>query len=80
LKKVKEPFQIASASIVAKKLSFSEANRVMDRAEEAFSAPGAERVYQAINSMSIAYYKSKNDNTFERLNGFETTIRVNITW
>jgi hypothetical protein len=64
------------AIIGSKETQFSEANRVMDIAEELF-APGAEMGVSSINSNEIAYYKVRR--YFERLMALNYD-RVNITW
>ncbi|MBY5950877.1 hypothetical protein OU792_01045 [Algoriphagus sp. NF] len=64
------------AIIGSKETQFSEANRVMDRAEELF-APGAEMGVSSINTSEIAYYKVRR--YFERLMALNYD-RVNITW
>ncbi|MDN3204726.1 hypothetical protein [Algoriphagus sediminis] len=75
LEKVKDLSQYISI-IGSKETQFSEANRVMDRAEELF-APGAEMGVSSINSNDIAYYKVRR--YFERLMALNYD-RVNITW
>ncbi|MGY6558158.1 MAG: hypothetical protein ACXIT9_02635 [Nitritalea sp.] len=62
--------------IGSKETQFSEANRVMDRAEELF-APGAEMGVSSINRKEIAYYKVRR--YFERLMALNYD-RVNISW
>jgi hypothetical protein len=64
------------AIIGNKETQFSEANRVMDRAEELFSA-GAEMGVSSINTQDIAYYKVRR--YFERLMALNYD-KVNITW
>jgi hypothetical protein len=64
------------AIIGSKETQFSEANRVMDRAEELF-APGAEMGVSSINTKEIAYYKVRR--YFERLMALNYD-RINITW
>ena len=59
-----------------KETQFSEANRVMDRAEELFAA-GAEMGVSSINTQEIAYYKVRR--YFERLMALNYD-KVNITW
>lgn len=75
LEKVKDLSKYISI-IGSKETQFSEANRVMDRAEELF-APGAEMGVSSINSNEIAYYKVRG--YFERLMALNYD-RVNITW
>jgi hypothetical protein len=75
LEKVKDLSKYISI-IGSKETQFSEANRVMDRAEELFS-PGAEMGVSSINSNEIAYYKVRR--YFERLMALNYD-RVNITW
>ncbi len=62
--------------IGSKETQFSEANRVMDRAEELF-APAAEMGVSTLNRKEIAYYKVRR--YFERLMALNYD-RVNITW
>jgi hypothetical protein len=64
------------AIIGSKETQFTEANRVMDRAEELF-APGAEMGVSSINTKEIAYYKVRR--YFERLMALNYD-RINITW
>ena len=64
------------AIIGNKETQFSEANRVMDRAEELFAA-GAEMGVSSINTQEIAYYKVRR--YFERLMALNYD-KVNITW
>jgi ABC-type antimicrobial peptide transport system permease subunit len=64
------------AIIGNKETQFSEANRVMDRAEELFAA-GAEMGVSSINTKDIAYYKVRR--YFERLMALNYD-KVNITW
>lgn len=75
LEKVKDLSKYISI-IGSKETQFSEANRVMDRAEELFS-PGAEMGVSSINSNNIAYYAVRR--YFERLMALNYD-RVNITW
>lgn len=75
LEKVKDLSKYISI-IGSKETQFSEANRVMDRAEELFS-PGAEMGVSSINSNNIAYYTVRR--YFERLMALNYD-RVNITW
>jgi len=75
LEKVKDLSKYISI-IGSKETQFSEANRVMDRAEELF-APDAEMGVSSINSNDIAYYKVRR--YFERLMALNYD-RVNITW
>ena len=75
LEKVKDLSKYISI-IGSKETQFSEANRVMDRAEELFS-PGAEMGVSSINTQEIAYYKVRR--YFERLMALNYD-RVNITW
>jgi hypothetical protein len=75
LEKVKDLSKYISI-IGSKETQFSEANRVMDRAEELFS-PGAEMGVSSINTNEIAYYKVRR--YFERLMALNYD-RVNITW
>jgi len=63
LEKVKDLSKYISI-IGNKETQFSEANRVMDRAEELFAA-GAEMGVSSINTKEIAYYKVRR--YFERL-------------
>ena len=62
--------------IGSKETQFSEATRVMDRAEELF-APDAEMGVSSINTNEIAYYKIRR--YFERLMALNYD-RVNISW
>jgi hypothetical protein len=64
------------AIIGNKETQFSEANRVMDRAEELFAA-GAEMGVSSINTQEVAYYKVRR--YFERLMALNYD-KVNITW
>lgn len=75
LEKVKDLSKYISI-IGSKETQFSEANRVMDRAEELFS-PGAEMGVSSINSNDIAYYAVRR--YFERLMALNYD-RVNISW
>jgi hypothetical protein len=75
LEKVKDLSKYISI-IGSKETQFSEANRVMDRAEELFS-PGAEMGVSSINSNNIAYYAVRR--YFERLMALNYD-RINITW
>ncbi len=75
LEKVKDLSKYISI-IGSKETQFSEANRVMDRAEELF-APDAEMGVSSINTQEIAYYKVRR--YFERLMALNYD-RVNITW
>jgi len=59
-----------------KKTPFSEASRVMDRAEELF-APGAEMGVSALNRKEVNYYKVRK--YFERLMALSYDI-VTIEW
>jgi hypothetical protein len=59
-----------------KKTAFSEANRVMDRAEELF-APGSEMGVSALNRKEVNYYKVRK--YFERLMALNYD-RVTIQW
>lgn len=59
-----------------KKTAFSEANRVMDRAEELF-APGSEMGVSSLTSKEVNYYKVRK--YFERLMALNYD-RVNIKW
>lgn len=59
-----------------KKTQFSEANRVMDRAEELF-APGSEMGVSSINKKEVNYYKVRQ--YFERLMALNYD-RVSIQW
>ncbi|MDA0314801.1 MAG: hypothetical protein O2829_05125 [Bacteroidetes bacterium] len=64
------------AIIGNKETQFSEANRVMDRADELF-ATGAEMGVSSINTKEIAYYKVRR--YFERLMALNYD-KINITW
>ena len=75
LEKVKDLSKYISI-IGNKETQFSEANRVMDRAEELF-ATGAEMGVSSINTNEIAYYKVRR--YFERLMALNYDT-VNITW
>jgi ABC-type antimicrobial peptide transport system permease subunit len=75
LEKVKDLSKYISI-IGNKETQFSEANRVMDRAEELFAA-GAEMGVSSINTQEIAYYKVRR--YFERLMALNYD-KVNITW
>src|SRR5262245_8330769 len=59
-----------------KKTPFSEASRVMDRAEELFS-PGSEMGVSSLNSKEVNYYKVRK--YFERLMALNYD-KVSITW
>jgi hypothetical protein len=59
-----------------KKTAFSEASRVMDRAEELF-APGSEMGVSSINRKEVSYYKVRQ--YFERLMALNYD-RVSIQW
>src|SRR6187431_3426972 len=59
-----------------KKTAFSEANRVMDRAEELFS-PGSEMGVSSLNKKEVNYYKVRK--YFERLMALNYD-RVKIEW
>lgn len=59
-----------------KKTAFSEANRVMDRAEELF-APGSEMGVSSLTSKEVNYYKVRK--YFERLMALNYD-RVTIKW
>jgi len=59
-----------------KKTAFSEANRVMDRAEELF-APGSEMGVSSLNRKEVNYYKVRK--YFERLMALNYD-RVTIQW
>jgi hypothetical protein len=59
-----------------KKTQFSEANRVMDRAEELF-APESEMGVSALNKKDVTYYKVRK--YFEHLMALNYD-RVNISW
>ena len=59
-----------------KKTAFSEATRVMDRAEELF-APGSEMGVSSLNRKEVNYYKVRK--YFERLMALNYD-RVNIQW
>ena len=75
LEKVKDLSKYISI-IGNKETQFSEANRVMDRAEELFAA-GAEMGVSSINTQEITYYKVRR--YFERLMALNYD-KVNITW
>lgn len=75
LEKVKDLSKYISI-IGSKETQFSEANRVMDRAEELF-APGAEMGVSSLNSDDVAYYPVRR--YFERLMALNYD-RVNISW
>jgi len=75
LEKVKDLSKYISI-IGSKETQFSEANRVMDRAEELF-APAAEMGVSSINTKDVAYYKVRR--YFERLMALNYD-RVNISW
>ncbi|WP_143960667.1 hypothetical protein [Litoribacter populi] len=75
LEKVKDLSKYISI-IGSKETQFSEANRVMDRAEELF-APDAEMGVSSINTKEVAYYKVRR--YFERLMALNYD-RVNISW
>jgi len=75
LEKVKDLSKYISI-IGSKETQFSEANRVMDRAEELF-ATGAEMGVSSINTKEVAYYKVRR--YFERLMALNYD-RVNISW
>ena len=75
LEKVKDLSKYISI-IGSKETQFTEANRVMDRAEELF-APDAEMGVSPLSRKEIAYYKVRN--YFERLMALNYD-RVNITW
>jgi hypothetical protein len=64
------------AIIGNKKTAFSEASRVMDRAEELFS-PGSEMGVSSLNKKEVSYYKVRQ--YFERLMALNYD-RVNIQW
>jgi len=64
------------AIIGSKKTPFSEAQRVMDRAEELF-APGSEMGVSSLNKKEISYYKVRK--YFERLMALNYD-HVNIEW
>lgn len=64
------------AIIGNKKTAFSEASRVMDRAEELFT-PGSEMGVSSINRKEVNYYKVRQ--YFERLVALNYD-RVNIQW
>jgi hypothetical protein len=59
-----------------KKTAFSEASRVMDRAEELFS-PGSEMGVSSLNTKQVQYFKVRK--YFERLMALNYD-RVNIKW
>ncbi len=75
LEKVKDLSKYISI-IGSKETQFSEATRVMDRAEELF-APDAEMGVSSVNRSEIAYYKIRR--YFERLMALNYD-RVNISW
>ncbi|WP_194775632.1 hypothetical protein [Pararhodonellum marinum] len=75
LEKVKDLSKYISI-IGSKQTQFSEANRVMDRAEELF-APEAEMGVSSLSSKEIAYYKVRR--YFERLMALNYD-QVNISW
>jgi len=75
LEKVKDLSKYISI-IGSKETQFSEATRVMDRAEELF-APDAEMGVSSINTNEVAYYKIRR--YFERLMALNYD-RVNISW
>lgn len=75
MEKVKDLSKYISI-IGSKETQFSEATRVMDRAEELF-APDAEMGVSSINTNEIAYYKIRR--YFERLMALNYD-RVNISW
>ncbi|MEX2512383.1 MAG: hypothetical protein WD398_05720 [Cyclobacteriaceae bacterium] len=75
LEKVKDLSKYISI-IGSKETQFSEATRVMDRAEELFS-PDSEMGVSSINTNEIAYYKIRR--YFERLMALNYD-RVNISW
>ena len=75
LEKVKDLSKYISI-IGSKSTQFSEANRVMDRAEELF-APDAEMGVSSLSSNEVAYYKVRN--YFERLMALNYD-QVNISW
>ena len=75
LEKVKDLSKYISI-IGSKETQFSEATRVMDRAEELF-APEAEMGVSSLNNSEIAYYKIRR--YFERLMALNYD-RVNISW
>ncbi|MFC4872654.1 hypothetical protein [Negadavirga shengliensis] len=75
LEKVKDLSKYISI-IGSKETQFSEATRVMDRAEELF-APDAEMGVSSLNTNEIAYYKIRR--YFERLMALNYD-RVNISW
>jgi hypothetical protein len=62
--------------IGSKKTQFSEASRVMDRAEELFAA-GSEMGVSSLNNKEVAYYKVRQ--YFERLMALNYD-RVSIQW
>jgi len=75
LEKVKDLSKYISI-IGSKQTQFSEATRVMDRAEELF-APGAEMGVSSLSSNEVSYYKVRN--YFERLMALNYD-QVNISW
>lgn len=75
LEKVKDLSKYISI-IGSKETQFSEANRVMDRAEELFS-PGSEMGVSSINSQEVAYYPVRR--YFERLMALNYD-NVTISW
>ena len=75
LEKVKDLSKYISI-IGSKETQFSEATRVMDRAEELF-APDAEMGVSSVNTNEVAYYKIRR--YFERLMALNYD-RVNISW
>ncbi|MDO6436313.1 hypothetical protein Q4534_02790 [Cyclobacterium sp. 1_MG-2023] len=75
LEKVKDLSKYISI-IGSKETQFSEATRVMDRAEELFS-PDAEMGVSSVNTNEVAYYKIRR--YFERLMALNYD-RVNISW
>ena len=75
LEKVKDLSKYISI-IGSKETQFSEATRVMDRAEEHF-APDAEMGVSSVNTNEVAYYKIRR--YFERLMALNYD-RVNISW
>lgn len=75
LEKVKDLSKYISI-IGSKETQFSEATRVMDRAEELF-APDAEMGVSSLSSNEVVYYKVRN--YFERLMALNYD-QVNISW
>ncbi|WP_425393148.1 hypothetical protein [Ekhidna sp.] len=75
LEKVKDLSKYISI-IGNKETQFSEANRVMDRAEELF-APGSEMGVSSLNREEITYYKVRE--YFERLSALNYD-KVTIKW